>query len=66
MTGGAFRPQPRATRPPTPHREGLWENSPTTWTDVKEKCVNDFVAAWSKVMNLDRFELPAAAKSAVN
>jgi len=33
---------------------------------VKEKCVNDFVAAWSKVMNLDRFELPAAAKSAVN
>ncbi len=25
--------------------------------DSKEKFVNDFVAAWSKVMNLDRFEL---------
>ncbi len=26
-------------------------------TDAKEKFVNDFVAAWSKVMNLDRFDL---------
>jgi catalase-peroxidase len=26
-------------------------------TDAKEKFVQDFVAAWSKVMNLDRFEL---------
>jgi catalase-peroxidase len=26
--------------------------------DSKEKFVNDFVAAWSKVMNLDRFDLP--------
>jgi len=25
--------------------------------DAKEKFVNDFVAAWTKVMNLDRFEL---------
>jgi catalase-peroxidase len=25
--------------------------------DVKEKFVNDFVAAWTKVMNLDRFDL---------
>ena len=25
--------------------------------DSKEKFVHDFVAAWSKVMNLDRFEL---------
>src|SRR5690606_6490829 len=25
--------------------------------DSKEKFVNDFVAAWTKVMNLDRFEL---------
>ncbi|MBP6686336.1 MAG: catalase/peroxidase HPI [Lacibacter sp.] len=25
--------------------------------DAKEKFVNDFVAAWSKVMNLDRFEV---------
>ena len=25
--------------------------------DAKEKFVKDFVAAWSKVMNLDRFEL---------
>jgi catalase-peroxidase len=26
-------------------------------TDAKEKFVNDFVAAWNKVMNLDRFDL---------
>jgi catalase-peroxidase len=26
--------------------------------DSKEKFVHDFVAAWSKVMNLDRFDLP--------
>jgi catalase-peroxidase len=26
-------------------------------TDSKEKFVNDFVAAWTKVMNLDRFDL---------
>jgi catalase-peroxidase len=25
--------------------------------DAKEKFVNDFVAVWSKVMNLDRFDL---------
>jgi catalase-peroxidase len=25
--------------------------------DAKEKFVHDFVAAWTKVMNLDRFEL---------
>ena len=25
--------------------------------DAKEKFVNDFVAAWVKVMNLDRFDL---------
>jgi len=25
--------------------------------DAKEKMVNDFVAAWVKVMNLDRFDL---------
>ena len=25
--------------------------------DAKEKFVRDFVAAWTKVMNLDRFEL---------
>ena len=25
--------------------------------DSKEKFVNDFVAAWNKVMNLDRFDL---------
>jgi catalase-peroxidase len=34
--------------------------------DSKEKFVKDFVAAWSKVMNLDRFDLPAARKAAVN
>jgi catalase-peroxidase len=26
-------------------------------SDSKEKFVKDFVAAWSKVMNLDRFEI---------
>ena len=26
-------------------------------TDGKEKLVKDFVAAWTKVMNLDRFDL---------
>jgi catalase-peroxidase len=26
-------------------------------TDGKEKFVKDFVAAWNKVMNLDRFDL---------
>jgi len=26
-------------------------------TDAQEKFVNDFVAAWTKVMNLDRFDL---------
>ena len=25
--------------------------------DAQEKCVADFVAAWTKVMNLDRFDL---------
>ncbi len=29
--------------------------------DAKEKFVKDFAAAWSKVMNLDRFDLAAAA-----
>ncbi len=33
--------------------------------DSKEKFVNDFVAAWNKVMNNDRFDL-VAEKSAVN
>jgi catalase-peroxidase len=27
--------------------------------DAKEKFVNDFVAAWTKVMNLDRFDVAA-------
>jgi catalase-peroxidase len=27
------------------------------WDDAKEKFVRDFVAAWDKVMNLDRFDL---------
>jgi catalase-peroxidase len=26
-------------------------------SDAKEKMVNDFAAAWTKVMNLDRFDL---------
>lgn len=29
-------------------------------SDAKEKFVNDFVAAWNKVMNLDRFDLHTA------
>jgi catalase-peroxidase len=28
--------------------------------DAKEKFVKDFAAAWSKVMNLDRFDLSAS------
>jgi catalase-peroxidase len=31
--------------------------------DGKEKFVRDFVAAWSKVMNLDRYDLLARANS---
>ena len=30
--------------------------------DAQEKFVQDFVAAWSKVMNLDRFDLTVASK----
>jgi catalase-peroxidase len=26
-------------------------------SDAKEKFVKDFIAAWNKVMNLDRFDL---------
>jgi catalase-peroxidase len=32
--------------------------------DAKEKFVRDFVAAWNKVMNLDRFDLLAKARKA--
>ena len=32
--------------------------------DAKEKFVKDFVAAWTKVMNLDRYDLATAAKAA--
>jgi len=32
--------------------------------DAKEKFVKDFVAAWDKVMNVDRFDLKAAKKAA--
>src|SRR6266508_4578708 len=31
--------------------------------DVKERFVRDFVAAWNKVMNLDRYDLLAQARS---
>jgi catalase-peroxidase len=34
--------------------------------DSKDKFVKDFVAVWNKVMNLDRYDLPAAEKRAVN
>jgi catalase-peroxidase len=30
--------------------------------DAKEKLVHDFVAAWTKVMNLDRFDVAAPAR----
>ncbi len=33
--------------------------------DSKEKFVKDFVAAWTKVMNADRYDVPAAQKAAV-
>ena len=32
--------------------------------DAKEKFVRDFVAAWHKVMNLDRYDLLARARQA--
>ena len=35
-------------------------------SDSKEAFVKDFVAAWSKVMNLDRYDLASAGKEAVN
>ena len=31
--------------------------------DAKEQFVRDFVRVWTKVMNLDRFDLPAAARA---
>ena len=31
--------------------------------DSKQKFVNDFVAVWNKVMNLDRFDLDPAKRS---
>jgi catalase-peroxidase len=31
--------------------------------DSQEKFLNDFIAAWSKVMNLDRFDLAGASKT---
>jgi catalase-peroxidase len=33
--------------------------------DAKEKFVKDFVAAWNKVMNLDRFDITQAQESPV-
>ena len=35
-------------------QNSLSESAPT---DAKEKFVTDFVKAWTKVMNLDRFDL---------
>jgi len=31
-------------------------------SDAEKKFVHDFVAAWTKVMNLDRFDLPATKR----
>ena len=33
--------------------------------DSKEKFVRDFVAAWNKVMNLDRFDLASSQRGAI-
>jgi catalase-peroxidase len=33
-------------------------------SDAKERFVKDFVKAWTKVMNLDRYDLPAAKRAA--
>jgi catalase-peroxidase len=33
--------------------------------DAKGKFVEDFVAAWTKVMNLDRFDLPPSERLGV-
>jgi catalase-peroxidase len=35
-------------------------------SDSEDVFVKDFVAVWNKVMNLDRFDIPAAQKRAVN
>jgi catalase-peroxidase len=35
-------------------------------SDSKDVFVKDFVAAWNKIMNADRFDLPAREKRAVN
>ena len=35
-------------------------------SDSEEAFVNDFVAAWNKVMNLDRFDLPVAERKAIH
>jgi len=34
--------------------------------DAGEKFVHDFIAAWTKVMNLDRFDLPKPKRSVLN
>lgn len=34
--------------------------------DAQQKFVNDFVAAWNKVMNLDRFDLDPALRNSPN
>jgi catalase-peroxidase len=54
----------RTTRRLSRHRKaiGIWEllralAEVYACSDSKEKFVEDFVAAWTKVMNLDRFDL---------
>ncbi len=37
----------------------LWRSAVYACDDSQEKFVRDFVAAWNKVMNLDRFDLVA-------
>ncbi len=34
--------------------------------DAKAKFVHDFISAWNKVMNLDRFDLPQANQKDIN
>ena len=50
-------PRPRSTSSSVPTRSSAPSRRSTRSDDSQEKFVRDFVAAWTKVMNLDRFDL---------